>query len=47
MTIKEIGSEMAFILKQLAREELLLEEQYLKLAQIRIDELSSSHLANI
>ena len=39
--------EMAFILKQLAREELLSEEQYLKLAQIGIEELTSSRLADI
>ena len=39
--------EMAFILKQLAREELLSEEQYLKLAQRGIDELTSSRLADI
>ena len=38
---------MAFILKQLAREELLSEEQYLKLAQIGIEELTSSRLADI
>ena len=38
---------MAFILKQLAREELLSDEQYLKLAQIDIDELNSSRLADI
>ena len=39
--------EMAFILKQLAHEELLSEEQYLKLVQISIDDLTSSRLANI
>ena len=39
--------EMAFILKQLVREELLSEEQYLKLAQISVDELTSSCLADI
>ena len=39
--------DMAYILKQLAREELLSEEQYLKLAQIGIDELTSSRLADI
>ena len=39
--------EMSFILKQLAREELLSEEQYLKLAQISVDELTSSILADI
>ena len=39
--------EMTLILKQLAREELLSEEQYLKLAQISIDDLTSSRLADI
>ena len=39
--------ETTSILKQLAREELLSEEQYLKLAQIRVDELTSSRLADI
>ena len=39
--------EITFILKQLAREELLLEEQYLKIAQISVDELTSSRLADI
>ena len=39
--------EMAFILKRLAREELLSDEQYLKLAQLDIDDINSSRLANI
>ena len=39
--------EMAIILKQLAREELLSDEQYLKLAQLSMNELNSSRLANI
>ena len=38
---------MALILKELAREELLSEEQYLKLAQLDINELNSSHIADI
>ena len=39
---------MAFILKQLAREELLSDEQYLKLAQMDIDdELNSSRIAEV
>ena len=47
-TVDAMGKkeEIAFILKQLAREELLSEEQYLKLAQISIDDLTS-RLANI
>ena len=39
--------EMAFIPKQLDCDELLSEEQYLKLAQISVDELTSSRLADI
>ena len=39
--------EMAIILKQLAREELLSDEQYLKLAQLSMNELNSSRLADI
>ena len=39
--------EMAFMLKQLAGEELLSEEQYLKLAQMDMDELNSSRLADV
>ena len=38
---------MALILKQLAREKLLSDEQYLKLAQMDIDELNSSRIAEI
>ena len=39
--------EMAIILKQLAREELISDEQYLKLAQLSMKELNSSRLADI
>ena len=42
-----VKKEMVLILKQLAHEELLSEEQYLKLAQIDTDELTSSRLADI
>ena len=38
---------MTSLLKQLAREKLLSDEQYLKLAQIGIDELNSTRLADI